>query len=129
VSTTSVVALTLLDPAVTSPAVVEDASGGGMRLIPSVGDGGTTAEPAFGAEVTPAVGRFKIAPGASSAEKDQNTIPTIMAPAPAVTVSHKMSPASLSRCSPTIEVASVGILHSRALTSVRNTGLLMKFHQ
>ena len=76
-----------------------------MRLFPSVGDGGTTAEPAFGAEVTPAVGRFKIAPGASSAERDQNTIPTIMAPAPAVTVSHKMSPASLSRCSPTIEVA------------------------
>ena len=127
-STTEVVAPTLLDPAVTSPAVVEDASGG-TRLIPSVGDGGTTAEPAFGAEVTPAVGRFKIAPGASSAERDQNTIPTIMAPAPAVTVSHKMSPASLSRCSPTIEVASVGILHSRALASVRNTGLLMKFHQ
>jgi hypothetical protein len=107
-----VVSATLLDPSVSSPAVVEDAPGGGMRLIPSVGDGGTTGEPEFGAEVTTAVGRSKMAPGDSSAERDQHTIPTIMAHAPAVIASHKMSPASLSRCPPTIEVASVGIFHS-----------------
>jgi hypothetical protein len=111
-ATIEVVGATLLDPSVSSPAVVEYVPGGGMPLIPSVGDGGTTAKPAFGTEVTTAVGRSKMAPGDSSAERDQHTIPTIMAHAPAVIASHKMSPASLSRRPPTIEVASVSILHS-----------------
>jgi len=114
-ATIEVVGATLLDPSVSSPAVVEDAPGRGMRLIPSVGDGGTMAEPAFGAELTTAVERSKTAPGDSSAERDQHTIPTIMAHAPAVIASHKMSPASLSRRPPTIEVASVSILHACAV--------------
>ena len=52
-ATIEVVGTTLLDPSVASPAVVEDASGGGIRLIPGARDGGTTAEPVFVMDVNP----------------------------------------------------------------------------
>src|SRR5271167_2979451 len=100
-ATIEIVGAILLDPSVTSPAVVEDALGGEMRLIPNVGDGGTAAVPALVSGVTAAVGRPEAAPSDSSAERDQPTIPTITAHAPAVIPSHKMSPASISRRPPT----------------------------
>lgn len=104
-----VVGTTLLDPSVTSPAVVEGAPRARMRLISSAGDGRTAAEPVLVSGVTAAVGRLEAAPADSSAERHQHMIPTITAPAPAVIASHKISPASLGRRSPT---ATVGMIPS-----------------
>ena len=109
-------------------AIVEDGPGVGMRLIPNVGDGATAAEPALVSGVAAAFGRPEPAPGDRSAEKDQHTIPTIRAHAPAVIPSHKMSPAKLSRRSSTIEAASIGMSTLARLSSVGNTGVLIKFH-
>lgn len=107
-----VVGTTLLDPSVTSPAVVEGAPGASMRLAPRAGDGGTAAEPALVSGVAAAVGRPEAAPADSSAARDQHMIPTITAHAPAVIPSHKISPASLSRRPPT---ATVGMIPSCAV--------------
>jgi len=114
-----------LDPWAISP-VVEDGPGGGMRLMPNVGEGEATTEPAFVSAVTAAAGCPKAALGDSSAENDQHTIPTITAHAPAVIPNHKTSPASLSRRSPVIKAASVCMIHPCAVVSGREHWRLNK---
>ena len=78
------------DAWVTSPDAVEDGPDPGVWLIPDVRDGGAAAEPALVSAVTAAVDRPEAAPSDSSAERDQHTIPTITAPAPAVIANHQI---------------------------------------
>lgn len=109
----------VLDPSVTSRAVVEDMPGARVPLISGVGDGETAAALTCVSGVTAAVVRLEAAPDESSPERDHNMITTMTAHAPAVIPSHKISAASLVRRPPTIEAAQVGIIHSCAVVPDR----------